>query len=207
MACSHLATMFFCLPPAGHGSLRNTRIHRVTLIGGYARCWSSVGEEKGAFWLQHKEESCPFGLLGALSSARNTVKLERLPEYLKDTVDWFMGWVLIDFISKLIFYWGILPHKLPLNMSIGQMGRSEMVPVRRTAWVRIFHYLTVSPKKRRKQTVQNEAIQSFSLMIFSHFHIARHLTVPIPFSSWFPTTGDDTVHQIPVVINNVQLSH
>lgn len=180
MACSHLATMFFCLPPAGHGSLRNTRIHRVTLIGGYARCWSSVGEEKGAFWLQHKEESCPFGLLGALSSARNTVKLERLPEYLKDTVDWFMGWVLIDFISKLIFYWGILPHKLPLNMSIGQMGRSEMVPVRRTAWVRIFHYLTVSPKKKKKTNSPKRSHTIFFSYDFFAFPYRSTLDSPNP---------------------------
>lgn len=27
------------------------------------------------------------------ASRRKSVKLERLPEYLRDTVDWFMGWV------------------------------------------------------------------------------------------------------------------
>ncbi|KOB68732.1 Integrator complex subunit 12 [Operophtera brumata] len=41
--------------------------------------------------LARRCDSCLFGIICCESGRGKSVKLERLPEYLRDTVDWFMG--------------------------------------------------------------------------------------------------------------------
>lgn len=79
-------------------NIRFQRVQRVQLVVIYRLSKRCVMRQPvflcgcGAYWTRQLLLYIAV-IFGWEASRRESVKLERLPEYLRDTVDWFMGWV------------------------------------------------------------------------------------------------------------------